>query len=198
MIITAVVVCVVVVVPTALLFLRLPAPSIGQAAAAAAAGPAPGTPVLGLRPNTAMLFLAMAPFLYCCIPMAMPTAHLVALCTDEGMTPETLGAFILSMLLGLAFLSRQFWGWVADSNWSGGSGQCYSAPPRKPSPSLVYTRWSPTNRGCSRPRRSMAWVSPASIPAYVLAIRDLCRHRARPAGAFYDHAAVRHVRHGGG
>src|SRR5580692_2369652 len=104
-------VVVVAVVPIALWCLRLAPPSTG-AAAAAAAGPPAGSRVLGLRPNTAMLLLAAAPF-FCCIPMAMPTAHLVALCTDEGISPEH-GTLMLSMLLGLAFASRQFWGWVAD------------------------------------------------------------------------------------
>jgi nitrate/nitrite transporter NarK len=37
----------------------------------------------------------------------------VALCTDVGIS-ASVGAAMLSMLLGLAFLSRQFWGLVAD------------------------------------------------------------------------------------
>jgi nitrate/nitrite transporter NarK len=45
--------------------------------------------------------------------MAMPQGHLVALCTDVGIS-ASLGAAMLSMLLGLAFLSRQIWGLVAD------------------------------------------------------------------------------------
>jgi predicted MFS family arabinose efflux permease len=45
--------------------------------------------------------------------MAMPTAHLPALCGDAGIAPST-GAAMLSMLLGLAFVSRQFWGWLSD------------------------------------------------------------------------------------
>jgi nitrate/nitrite transporter NarK len=43
----------------------------------------------------------------------MPQGHLVALCTDVGIS-ASVGAAMLSMLLGLAFLSRQFWGLVAD------------------------------------------------------------------------------------
>ena len=49
----------------------------------------------------------------CCVPMAMPQGHLVALCTDLGISASA-GAAMLSMLLGLAFLSRQAWGLVAD------------------------------------------------------------------------------------
>ena len=39
--------------------------------------------------------------------------HVPAFCTDLGMTPQY-GAAMLSVLLGCAFLARQFWGWVAD------------------------------------------------------------------------------------
>ena len=76
------------------------------------AGLRPAAPVLGLRPATALSMLAAAGFC-CCVPMAMPQGHLVALCTDVGIS-ASVGAAMLSMLLGLAFLSRQFWGLVAD------------------------------------------------------------------------------------
>ena len=49
----------------------------------------------------------------CCVPMAMPQGHLLALCTDVGIS-ASVGAAMLSMLLGCAFLSRQIWGLVAD------------------------------------------------------------------------------------
>jgi len=68
--------------------------------------------VLGLRSNVTFSLLAGAAFL-CCIPMAMPTAHLIALCGDLGMAPAR-GALMLSVLLVCAFLSRQFWGWLSD------------------------------------------------------------------------------------
>ena len=45
--------------------------------------------------------------------MAMPQAHLPALCSDLGMLASH-GAAMLSVLLGTAFISRQFWGWVSD------------------------------------------------------------------------------------
>jgi MFS family permease len=76
------------------------------------AGPFSGAPVLGLRPQVALGFLCLAGFL-CCVPMAMPQSHLVALCSDLGI-PAAHGAAMLSLLLGCAFLSRQFWGAVAD------------------------------------------------------------------------------------
>jgi MFS family permease len=45
--------------------------------------------------------------------MSMPQAHLVAFCSDLGISPVH-GAAMLSVLLGSAFLSRQFWGALAD------------------------------------------------------------------------------------
>jgi MFS family permease len=99
-----------VVLPIALLFLARPprAPEAGSYGA----GPMPGGRVLGWRPNTVLALLSAGIFL-CCIPMALPSAHLVAFCTDLGIT-RAHGAAMLSVLLGSAFISRQFWGWVAD------------------------------------------------------------------------------------
>src|SRR5256714_2648013 len=68
--------------------------------------------VLDLPANAVFALLAVASFL-CCVPMAMPTAHLIALCGDLGMTATT-GALMLSVLLSCAFISRQFWGWLSD------------------------------------------------------------------------------------
>jgi MFS family permease len=68
--------------------------------------------VLGLRPWVVQAGLCLAGFL-CCIPMAMPQGHLVAFCSDLGI-PAAHGAAMLSLLLGCAFLSRQFWGLVTD------------------------------------------------------------------------------------
>jgi predicted MFS family arabinose efflux permease len=49
----------------------------------------------------------------CCVPMAMPMQHVVAYCGDLGFASQY-GAAMLSVLLGSAFLARQFWGWLAD------------------------------------------------------------------------------------
>jgi MFS family permease len=49
----------------------------------------------------------------CCIPMAIPQQHLVAFCSDLGFT-RTFGAWMLSVLLGTAFVSRQIWGFISD------------------------------------------------------------------------------------
>ncbi|MDN3565837.1 MFS transporter [Paeniroseomonas aquatica] len=99
-----------VILPLAALVLR-PAPrplAVGGAARDAMAAP----PVFGLPPNQALGLLAFASFL-CCIPMAMPAAHLVAFCGDLGIAGSH-GAAMLSVLLTMAFVARQLWGWVSD------------------------------------------------------------------------------------
>ena len=60
-----------------------------------------------------MLALICVASFFCCIPMAVPNGHLVAFCTDLGIAP-THGAAMLSVLLACAFISRQFWGMLAD------------------------------------------------------------------------------------
>ncbi len=105
------------VVPIALIMFK-PAP-----AAAPELAPAPGSlnangrarasaTSFGIPPGVLFVALAFASFL-CCIPMAMPSAHLIAFCGDLGMAPAK-GAAMLSLLLVCAFLSRQFWGWLSD------------------------------------------------------------------------------------
>jgi MFS family permease len=68
--------------------------------------------VMGWPPELVFALLAVA-VIFCCIPMAMPQAHLPALCSDLGIVASH-GAAMLSVLLGTAFISRQFWGWVSD------------------------------------------------------------------------------------
>jgi MFS family permease len=45
--------------------------------------------------------------------MAMPQGHLVAFCSDLGIS-RSMGALMLSVVLGTAFVSRQIWGAVSD------------------------------------------------------------------------------------
>jgi MFS family permease len=68
--------------------------------------------VAGLPPNIAQALICIAGF-SCCVPMAVPSAHLVAFCGDIGIRP-THGAAMLSVMLGAAFLARQAWGALAD------------------------------------------------------------------------------------
>jgi hypothetical protein len=95
-----------VVVPLAALFLR-PPPETSKPTVSAGT-PAEKTLVLGLPPNAVFALLASASFL-CCIPMAMPSAHVIALCGDLGMTPAR-GAAMLTVMLVCAFIARQLWG----------------------------------------------------------------------------------------
>ena len=98
------------VAPIALLVLRDPPEPVTTGAASAGAGSR--NAVLGLNPNLALVMLGLAAFC-CCVPMAMPQGHLVAFCGDLGI-PASQGAAMLSVLLGCAFVSRQFWGWLSD------------------------------------------------------------------------------------
>jgi len=98
------------VAPVALLVLREPPESIAAGVAAGAARI--GDTVLGLHPNVVQGLLGLAA-VCCCVPMAMPQGHLVAFCGDLGISASQ-GAAMLSVLLGCAFISRQFWGWLAD------------------------------------------------------------------------------------
>jgi MFS family permease len=98
------------VVPLALFFLQ-PAPETVRAGDASQTGQQRAK-VLGLPSNAAFALLAGAAFL-CCVPMAMPASHLIALCGDLGFAPGR-GPVMLTVLLVCAFLSRQFWGWITD------------------------------------------------------------------------------------
>jgi predicted MFS family arabinose efflux permease len=99
-----------IILPVALIFLRKPPEVI------AATGPAGGsaaTPrIFGWHPNLVFMLLGLAAFC-CCVTMSMPHAHLVALCTDLGISAAR-GAAMLSLLLGLGFLCRQLWGVISD------------------------------------------------------------------------------------
>jgi MFS family permease len=101
---------VVLVVPMAAIFLHH-APDLPLPEGAFSASPAPKS-VMGWPPNLVFGLVATA-VIFCCIPMAMPQAHLPALCSDLGILASH-GAAMLSVLLGTAFISRQFWGWVSD------------------------------------------------------------------------------------
>jgi len=99
-----------IILPLAAIFLKRPPETETHASAAASDG-TPAT-VLGWPPGVVFVMLLVAGFC-CCVPMSMPQAHLVALCSDLGIVASH-GAAMLSLLLGTAFLSRQMWGWISD------------------------------------------------------------------------------------
>ena len=101
---------VVAVVALTITFLHSPPDAAGPNAASATARRS--TASLGLSPNTVMVLLMVAVFC-CCVPMAVPMQHIVAICGDLGFASQY-GAAMLSVLLGSAFLARLFWGWLAD------------------------------------------------------------------------------------
>jgi MFS family permease len=99
-----------VILPLAIVYLRAPPDIVTDGAAAAQPSATP--PVLGWPPNLVFGMLAFAAFL-CCVTMSMPQAHMVALCTDLGISAAH-GAAMLSVLLGMGFLTRQLWGVISD------------------------------------------------------------------------------------
>ncbi len=152
------------IVPMAL-FLR-PSPAPRQFAATATGGRHRAR-VLGLPANVVQLLLGVASFL-CCVPMAMPAGHLVALCSDLGF-PAAQGAAMLSVLLGCAFLSRVFWGWLADRIGGLGTVLVCSA-----CQALAIAAFSVTQSEVGLFTVSAAYGLGFSglIPAYIVAIRE--------------------------
>jgi len=99
-----------VIAPAAAIFLR-PPPDASRHGQRSAAAPRPKS-VMGWPPNL-VFGLQMAAIFTCCIPMSMPQSHLVAFCTDHGISAAH-GAAMVSVLLGAAFFSRQVWGVISD------------------------------------------------------------------------------------
>lgn len=128
----------------------------------------PGAKVLGMAPNTALTLIAAGSFL-CCVPMAMPAAHLVAFCGDLGIASSR-GAAMLSVLLLAAFLSRQFWGWLSDrlgGLWTvllGGIAQTIG---------MLGFLMTQDEAGLFFAAAAYGLGFAGLVPAYVLAVREL-------------------------
>ena len=101
---------IVVIVPLAAIYFRHPPEDIH--AVTASSGGAGHARVMGMPRNLVFAMMCAAGVL-CCIPMAMPQGHLVAFCSDLGIS-RSMGALMLSVLLGTAFFSRQVWGVISD------------------------------------------------------------------------------------
>jgi len=157
---------VVVIVPLALRYFG-PAPEVIVPTPAHHKGTAAGH-VLGWPPNLVFAAICLASVL-CCIPMAMPQGHLVAFCSDLGFS-RSLGALMLSVLLGTAFLSRQIWGAISDR--IGGLstiliGSAWQAT------SMVGLLLTQSEAGLFAVSAAFGMGFSGIIPAYVLTLREL-------------------------
>jgi MFS family permease len=154
------------ILPLAAWYLRRP-PELPPVAAPAGGTGAKKT-VLGWPPNTVFALIAIASFM-CCVTMSMPQAHLVALCTDLGIS-ATMGAAMLSLLLGAGVISRQLWGLVADRIGGLSTALLSSALQAAGMTGFLYTT---SEVGLFTVSAAFGIGFSALIPAYVLAIRDL-------------------------
>ena len=155
-----------VILPLAAIFFT-PPPEAVPTAVARGAGAEPER-VLGWAPNLVFALLCAAGVL-CCVPMAIPQNHLVAFCGDLGIS-RPVGALMLSVLLGTAFLSRQAWGAISDR--IGGLATVF-----------VGSLWQMCTLGAfllTQDETGLFTVSAlfglgfsGIIPAYVLALREL-------------------------
>jgi MFS family permease len=155
-----------IVVPVALIFFAHP-PEAVHPAAAPLPGSAPAR-VLGLPPNLVFALMCTASIM-CCVPMAMPQGHLVAFCSDLGISRSS-GAIMLSVLLGTAFLSRQVWGAISDRIGGlttvlvGSLWQCGA---------MIAFLLTQNEAGLFAVAAAFGLGFSGIIPAYVLALREL-------------------------
>jgi MFS family permease len=124
--------------------------------------------VLGWAPNTVFALISAAVVL-CCMTMAMPQAHLPALCSDLGILASH-GAAMLSVLLGTAFVSRQFWGYVSDQIGGLNTVLIGSAFQIIAMVAFILTQ---DEIGLFTVAAAFGLGFAGIIPAYVLAIREL-------------------------
>src|SRR5215475_8163847 len=153
------------IVPLALLFLRV-APETATGATGDA-GKATTPRVFGWPPNLVFATLALAAFL-CCVTMSMPQAHLVAFCSDLGIS-ATHGAAMLSLLLGAGFLTRQIWGAISDRTGALLTLLMSSLLQAAAMTGFVVTQ---DEAGLFAVSAAFGIGFSALIPAYVLAIRE--------------------------
>ena len=157
---------IVVVVPLAAIYFRAP-PEVTHPGAAS--GDNPGNArVLGWAPNAVFALMCGAGVL-CCIPMAMPQGHLVAFCSDLGIS-RSMGALMLSVLLGTAFLSRQIWGIISDRIGGLATVLIGSAWQAASMTAFLLTQ---NEVGLFTVAAAFGLGFSGIIPAYVLAVRDL-------------------------
>jgi MFS family permease len=157
---------IVIVVPLAAIYFRHPPEVIHPAAASGGAGAK--ARVLGWPPNVVFAMMCAAAVL-CCIPMAMPQGHLVAFCSDLGIA-RSVGALMLSVLLGTAFVSRQLWGAISDRIGGLATVLIGSAWQAASMTAFLLTQ---NEVGLFTVAAAFGLGFSGIIPAYVLALREL-------------------------
>jgi MFS family permease len=157
---------IVVIIPLALLYFRAPPELVLPAASSDPA--AAKARVLGWPPNLVFGMMCVAAVL-CCVPMAMPQGHLVAFCSDIGITRSN-GALMLSVLLGTAFLSRQMWGAISDRIGGLATVLIGSAWQAASMTAFLFTQ---NEAGLFTIAAAFGLGFSGIIPAYVLALREL-------------------------
>jgi MFS family permease len=157
---------IIVVAPLAAIYFRAP-PEVIPPAAVSGAGPGKAD-VLGWPPNAVFALMCGAGVL-CCIPMAMPQGHLVAFCSDLGIS-RSMGALMLSVLLGTAFLSRQIWGVISDRIGGLATVLIGSAWQAASMTAFLLTQ---NEAGLFTVAAAFGLGFSGIIPAYVLAVREL-------------------------
>jgi MFS family permease len=157
---------IVVIVPLALIFFRHP-PEEVHAVTASGAGIGHAR-VLGMPRNLVFAMMCAAGVL-CCIPMAMPQGHLVAFCSDLGIT-RSIGALMLSVLLGTAFISRQVWGMISDRIGGLATVLIGSVWQAAAMAGFLFTQ---NEAGLFTVAAAFGLGFSGIIPAYVLAVREL-------------------------
>jgi MFS family permease len=131
---------------------------------------------MSLQPRTTFVALCAASVL-CCIPMAMPQAHIVALCSDLGIAPIR-GAAMLSVLLAVAFVSRQVWGLISDRIGGLRTVLIGSTCQAIGTAALVLTH---DETGLFIVAAFWGFGFSGIVPAYILAIRELFPDKEAPS-----------------
>ena len=155
-----------VIVPLAAIYFRRP-PELFHADAALG-GDGRHTRLFGLPRNLVFWMMCGAGVL-CCLPMAMPQGHLVAFCSDLGIS-RSIGALMLSVLLGTAFFSRQIWGAIADRVGGLATVLIGSAWQAASMAGFLLTQ---NETGLFTVAAAFGLGFSGIIPAYVLAMREL-------------------------
>ncbi|HSP49812.1 MAG TPA: MFS transporter [Pseudolabrys sp.] len=155
-----------IIIPLAAIYFRHPPEVIYPAVTLGSAGEK--ARVLGWPPNAVFALMCGAAVL-CCIPMAMPQGHLVAFCSDLGIA-RSVGALMLSVLLGTAFLSRQIWGAISDRIGGLATVLIGSAWQAAAMTSFLLTQ---NEVGLFTVAAAFGLGFSGIIPAYILALREL-------------------------